>query len=116
MYTLAGEWGTGSHPLGLPSIDVSRQSTGHGKTMRLRKSLRTKVLGLSLIDPRQGSTYAGGRTGVPEGPEFDSVSQQLTSPAGEPKTSLGQKELPSQFTISWCEKQRERAAKTCRDV
>ena len=38
VYTLAGEWGTGSHPLVLPSIDVSRQSTGLGKTMRLKAS------------------------------------------------------------------------------
>ena len=38
VYTLAGEWGTGSHPLALPSIDVSRQSTGLGKTMRLKVS------------------------------------------------------------------------------
>ena len=38
VYTLAGEWGTGSHPLALPSIYVSRQSTGLGKTMRLKAS------------------------------------------------------------------------------
>ena len=37
----------------------------------------------------------GSRIGL----ELDSVSQQLMSPAGEPKTSLGQKELPSQFTM-----------------
>ena len=36
VYTLAGEWG--SHPLVLPSIDVSRQSTGLEKTMRLKAS------------------------------------------------------------------------------
>ena len=31
-YTLAGEWGTGSHPLALPSIDVSLGSPlGSGK-------------------------------------------------------------------------------------
>ena len=38
VYTLAGEWGTGSHPLVLPNIDVSRQSTGLGKIMRLKAS------------------------------------------------------------------------------
>ena len=30
-----------------------------------------------------------GATGVPEGPEVDSVSQQLTSPAGEHEPQLG---------------------------
>ena len=47
VYTLAGEWGTGSHSLGLPSIDVSRQSTGLGKTMRLKasKGVQTTPLG-----------------------------------------------------------------------
>ena len=44
VYTLAGEWGTGSHPLVLPSIDVSRQSTGFGKTMRLKASLKKKTV------------------------------------------------------------------------
>ena len=43
VYTLAGEWGTGSHPLALPSIDVSRQSTGLGKTMRLKASKSLSV-------------------------------------------------------------------------
>ena len=38
VYTLAGEWGIGSHPMVLPSIDVSRQCTGFGKTMRLKAS------------------------------------------------------------------------------
>ena len=49
VYTLAGEWGTGSHPLILPSIDVSRQSTGLGKTKRLKasKSEDFDFLGLS---------------------------------------------------------------------
>ena len=46
VYTLAGEWGTGSHPLALPSIDVSRQSTGFEKTMRLKASKSdTSMLG-----------------------------------------------------------------------
>ena len=38
VYTLVGESGTGSQPLVLPSIDVSRQCTGFGKTMRLKAS------------------------------------------------------------------------------
>ena len=44
VYTLgsAGEWGTGSHSLGLPSIDVSRQSTELGKTMRKKASKLTR--------------------------------------------------------------------------
>ena len=31
-YTLAGEWGTGSHLLGVPRIDVSRHSIRLGET------------------------------------------------------------------------------------
>ena len=41
VYTLAGEWGTGSHPLVLPSIDVSRHvgsALGSGKQWRLKAS------------------------------------------------------------------------------
>ena len=45
MYTLAGEWGTGSHPLVLPSVDVSRQSTGLAETMRLKASKSVQVNG-----------------------------------------------------------------------
>ena len=48
VYTLAGEWGTGSHLLALPSIDVSRQSTGLGKTMRLKASKMKRQQDLSL--------------------------------------------------------------------
>ena len=32
LYTLAGEWGTGSHLLGVPRIDVSRHSIRLGET------------------------------------------------------------------------------------
>ena len=48
VYKLAGEWGTGSHPLVLPSIDVSRQSTGFGKTKRLKAS---KSLPTTAVQP-----------------------------------------------------------------
>ena len=45
VYTLAGKWGTGSHPLVLLSIDVSRQSTGLAETMRLKASKSVQVNG-----------------------------------------------------------------------
>ena len=58
VYTLAGEWGTGSHPLVLPSIGVSRQCTGFGKTKRPQasKSLNCE-LSLSLL--KRGEARAG---------------------------------------------------------
>ena len=34
LYTLAGEWGTGSHLLVVPRIDVSRHCIRLGKTKR----------------------------------------------------------------------------------
>ena len=65
MYTLAGEWGTGSHPLGLPSIDVSRQSTGLGKTMRLKTS-KSEDLPHLRVHYTQGPV-AEARAGVARG-------------------------------------------------
>ena len=52
VYTLAGEWGTGSHPLVLPSIDVFRQCTGFGKTMRLKASKKAVASDGEAADPQ----------------------------------------------------------------
>ena len=49
VYTLAGESGTGSHPLALPSIDVSRQSTRLEKTMRLKASKKGNLTWSSML-------------------------------------------------------------------
>ena len=49
--TLAGEWGTGSHLLAVPRIDVSRHSIRLGKTKR-SKAFKSVLHGISWLNVR----------------------------------------------------------------